>query len=176
MDYAGRFTFPVTPLELWSAIERIDQFERWWSWLGDLQLDGDGLRAGSVLRGTVAPPVPYRMRVAVELGRCEPGELIDAAVTGDLAGEARLRLEPAGRGTLDGNPLSGESARSGTGAAEPVSSTVAEVTWSLEMKQLPMRVAARFAYPLLRWGHDRVVEATVAGFRRQLASRPTGSR
>ena len=155
MDYAGRFTFPVAPLELWSAIERVDQFERWWSWLGDLQLDGGGLRPGAVLRGTVAPPVPYRMRVAVELGRCEPGELIDAAVSGDLAGDAMLRLEPHGPG--------GEG-------------TVAQVAWSLEMKQLPMRVAARFAYPLLRWGHDRVVEATVAGFRRQLATRPNPGR
>ena len=151
MDYTGRFSFPVAPLELWAAIERIDQFERWWgSWLGDLRLDGEGLRPGSVLKGTVAPPVPYRMRVAVELGRCVPGELVDAAVSGDLAGDAHLRLEPDGRDGL---------------------STVADVAWSLEMKQLPMRVAARFAYPLLRWGHDRVVDATVAGFRRQLGSR-----
>jgi hypothetical protein len=36
------------------------------------------------------------------------------------------------------------------------------------MTQLSMRVAARFAHPLLRWGHDRVVDATVAAFRRQL--------
>jgi len=149
MDYAGRFTFPVAPLELWAAIERIDQFELWWKWLGDLKLDGGGLRTGSVLRGTVAPPVPYRMRVAVELGRCLPGQLIDAAVTGDLDGPASLRLQPYGP---DG------------------SRTVALVGWSLEMKQLPMRVAARLAYPFLRWGHDRVVEATVAGFRAQLAS------
>ena len=70
-------------------------------------------------------------------------------MTGDLAGDAHLRLEPDGR---DGQR------------------TVADVAWSLEMKQLPMRVAARFAYALLRWGHDRVVDATVAGFRRQLAS------
>ena len=149
MDYAGRFTFPVPPLELWAAIERIDQFERWWNWLGDLELDGHGLCPGSVLRGTVAPPVPYRMSVAVELDRCLPGQLIDAEVSGDLAGDASLRLEPDGP--------------QGQG-------TVAEVEWSLEMRQLPMRVAARFAYPLLRWGHDRVVEATVAGFRRQLAA------
>ena len=31
-----------------------------------------------------------------------------------------------------------------------------------------MRVAARLASPLLRWGHDRVVEVTVVGFRRNL--------
>jgi len=33
-----------------------------------------------------------------------------------------------------------------------------------------MRLAARAAAPLLRWGHDRVVDMTVAGFRRQLSS------
>jgi len=33
-----------------------------------------------------------------------------------------------------------------------------------------MRIAARVAYPLLRWGHDRVVDATVDGLRRQLVA------
>jgi hypothetical protein len=36
------------------------------------------------------------------------------------------------------------------------------------MMQRPMRAAARVASPVLRWGHDRVVAATVSGFRRQL--------
>ena len=148
MDYAGRFAFPVSPAELWDAIERFDQFEGWWSWLGDLKIDGDGLQAGSRLIGTVAPPLPYRMQVTVQLERCEHPRFVDASVGGDLAGPAHLRLHPTGTG-------------SGTG-------TVAEVDWSLEMRQLPMRVAARVAYPVLRWGHDRVVEATVSGFRRSL--------
>ncbi len=33
------------------------------------------------------------------------------------------------------------------------------------MMQRPMRLAALAAYPLLRWGHDLVVDATVRGFR-----------
>ena len=146
MDYAGRFNFPVPPEELWSAIERLDQFERWWGWLGHLQVDGAGLAEGSVLRGTVSPPVPYRMSVEVELQRCVPAEMIDAQVSGDLAGDAHLRLQRDGEGT------------------------VTDVAWSLEMLQRPMRLAGRFAYPLLRWGHDRVVDATVMAFRRQLPS------
>jgi hypothetical protein len=146
MDYSGRFFFPVPPEELWSAIERLDQFERWWGWLGHLQVDGTGLQEGSVLRGTVSPPVPYRMRINVELTRSVRGELIDAVVSGDLAGDAHLRLRPDGQGTI------------------------ADVAWSLEMLQRPMRLAARVAYPLLRWGHDRVVEATVSSFRRQLSA------
>lgn len=144
MDYSGRFSFPVPPEELWSAIERLDQFERWWGWLGHLQVDGAGLQEGSVLRGTVSPPVPYRMRIEVELKHCVRAERIDAVVSGDLAGDAHLRLRPDREGTS------------------------ADVAWSLEMLQRPMRLAARVAYPLLHWGHDRVVEATVSSFRRQL--------
>jgi carbon monoxide dehydrogenase subunit G len=144
MDYTGRFSFPVPPEHVWAAIERLDRFESWWSWLGQLQVDGTGLQEGSVLRGTVSPPVPYRMRVEVELQRCIPCQLIDARVTGDLAGDAHLRIQPDG------------------------SSTVTDVDWSLEMLQRPMRVAARVAFPLLRFGHDRVVDGTVSAFRRQL--------
>lgn len=148
MDYAGRFTFPVGPAEMWSALERPEEFERWWGWLGNLQLDGDGLTAGAVLHGTVDPPVPYRMHVDVKLCKCVPAEMIDATVSGDLAGDAHLRMQPTSQGTLT------------------------DVEWHLEMRQLPMRVVARVAYPLLRWGHDRVVEATVSGFRTQLRRSP----
>jgi hypothetical protein len=42
------------------------------------------------------------------------------------------------------------------------------VTWTIEMMQRPMRVAARLAPRMLRWGHDRVVESTVASFRSRL--------
>jgi hypothetical protein len=33
-----------------------------------------------------------------------------------------------------------------------------------------MRLASRVGRPLLQWGHDRVVEMTVAGFRRRIES------
>jgi uncharacterized protein YndB with AHSA1/START domain len=144
MDYRARFSFPVPPHQLWAAVERLDQFERWWGWLGELHVEGPGLRDGTVLRGTVSPPLPHRIRVEVELQRCVPGQLIDARVRGDLYGHAHLRLQPDGDGT------------------------VTDVVWSLEMRQGPMRIGARLAYPLLRWGHDRVVDATVSSFRRQL--------
>ena len=35
-------------------------------------------------------------------------------------------------------------------------------------------IAALVGHPLLRWGHDRVVDATVAGFRRHLTTRRAG--
>ena len=144
IEYAGRFSFPVPPQEVWLAVERFERFETWWGWLGELRVEGPGLVAGSVLHGVVAPPLPYRMRLRVVLVAVDPPRSIDALVHGDLVGHARLVLEPEGEGTR------------------------ASVAWTIEMMQRPMRVAARVASPLLRWGHDRVVDATVAGFRRHL--------
>jgi len=144
IEYAGQFRFPVAPADLWSALERCERFEAWWAWLREFRLEGPGLVTGAVLHGVVAPPLPYRMRVRVLLLSCEPPRSIDATVDGDLVGHARLVLEPDGAGTRAG------------------------VAWTIEMMQRPMRVAARLSFPLLCWGHDRVVDATVAEFRRHL--------
>jgi len=144
IEYRRTHDFPVTPTQFWQAIGQVDDFERWWPWLGQFHLEGDGLVAGSVLHGVVSPPVPYRMRIEVELIRCVPARAIDAVVRGDLRGEARLRVRPGGEGTE------------------------AEVAWSVEMMQRPMRIAFVLTRPLLQWGHDRVVDMTVAGFRRHV--------
>ena len=142
--YRHGFYFDLAPEQLWERIEEVDQFERWWPWLSECELEGDGLSPGSVLRGVVAPPLPYRMRLSVELGECVRPHSIDATVSGDLAGVAGLRLRPDEGGTW------------------------AEVCWNVEMRQPAMRLASRFGHPLLQWGHDRVVEITVAGFRRRI--------
>jgi carbon monoxide dehydrogenase subunit G len=145
IDYRGRFDFDVPPEAIWSSIEHCERFETWWSWLREFRLEGPGLEAGAVLHGVVSPPVPYTMRIRVVLDHCDPPSVIDATVHGDLEGTARLVLEPRAAGT------------------------VAEVSWTIEMRQRPMRLAARVAHPLMRWGHDRVIEATVLGYRRHLA-------
>ncbi|MGI8491515.1 MAG: SRPBCC family protein [Acidimicrobiales bacterium] len=142
--YRRQFAFAIPPTKIWEAIERVERFEGWWSWLEEFRLDGGELREGAVLHGVVAPPLPYRMRVDVELTRCERPALIDSIVRGDLEGEAALRIRPDGAGSQ------------------------VEVAWTIEMMQRPMRVASRVAHPLLKWGHDRVVELTVAGFRRHV--------
>jgi len=144
IDYRRSFVFDVPPAAVWDALSDPSRFEAWWGWLAELDVDGDGLEEGTVLSGLVSPPVPYRMRVVVHLGRCQWPTRIDASVDGDLRGPASLLLHPQGKGTL------------------------AEVAWRIEMMQRPMRLAARLAGPLLRWGHDRVVDATVAGFRGHL--------
>jgi carbon monoxide dehydrogenase subunit G len=144
--YRNTHRFALDPARLWKELEDVGRFEHWWSWLEEFSLEGDGLSSGSVLHGVVAPPLPYRMRIQVELVRCVPESEIDALVHGDLEGEAQLRLSPEGTGTA------------------------VEAAWVVEMMQRPMRLASRVAHPVLQWGHDRVVEITVNGFRRHVES------
>jgi hypothetical protein len=144
ISYRKSFGFGTSPERLWERIEQFDQFELWFPWLTDFSHDGDGLSAGVVLRGVVTPPLPYRMRLRVELGRSERPSLIDATVDGDLTGDAHLRIRPVPDGAM------------------------VEVSWSVEMREPIMRIAWRFGRPLLQWGHDRVVEITVANFRKRL--------
>ena len=144
ITYRHSFDFDLAPEQLWARIEETDQFEGWWPWLTEFRTEGGGLSTGSVFHGVVTPPLPYRMRLRIELIACERPHAIDATVGGDLTGDARLRLREKGQCTR------------------------AEVGWTVEMQQPAMRLASRIGHPLLQWGHDRVVEMTVAGFRRRI--------
>jgi carbon monoxide dehydrogenase subunit G len=144
LEYEGSFDLPAPPPAIWAAINEVDAFESWWSWLRELRVDRTPLQSGSVLSGLVVPPIPYRMRLQVALVSCAPPRRIDAEVTGDLVGRAHVELAPDGEGTR------------------------AEVGWVVEMMPRAMRLAARLGSPLLRFGHDRVVDMTVTRFRRQL--------
>lgn len=142
------FRFELTPDQLWDRIGEFDQFESWWPWLSDFSVEGGGLQVGSILHGSVTPPLPYRMDVRVELVDCERPSAITATIGGDLTGDAHLCLRPEAK------------------------STVAEVDWTIEMHQPAMRLASRIGHPVLQWGHDRVVEMTVAGLRRRIRDSP----
>jgi carbon monoxide dehydrogenase subunit G len=147
IGYEGSFDFPIPPTELWDELEGVGRFDGFLGWLSDFRVEGEGLRAGTVLSGVITPPLPYRMRLRVELVDCLRPSHVVASVHGDLEGDASLLLQPQGKGTK------------------------LTAAWTVEMMQRPMRAAARVAYPVLRWGHDRVVEATVRGFRRNVIAR-----
>jgi carbon monoxide dehydrogenase subunit G len=151
MSYRRAFNLTLRPGEVWETIRQVDRFQDWWGWLTELTVDGPSLQTGTVLSGVISPPLPYRMRVRIVLKTCLEPSLITAAVHGDLAGFAALRLTPDGTGTS------------------------ASVAWSFEMMQPAMRVAALVASPVLRWGHDQIVNTTVAEFHRHL-ERPFAQR
>jgi hypothetical protein len=142
-DYHGEFLFPLTPDELWQCIARFDRFESWWPWLRSFSADGDGLLTGNTLHAVVAPPVPVQLRLDVHLRACDRPRLVAAAISGDLRGSALLRFADVNGGTR------------------------ATADWSLETTTAALRLTTRVAYPVMRWGHDRVVEMAVAGFRRK---------
>jgi uncharacterized protein YndB with AHSA1/START domain len=144
ISYRGRFDFPLAPVKLWALIEQPENFEQWWGWLHDVECTDPRIVTGSVLTGTIDPPVPFTMRARVTIDACDPPRRILASVGGDIEGSAGLEV----------------------GAADP--GTRVAIGWDVEMMQRRMRAAARVARPLLQWGHDRVVEAAVRGFRRQL--------
>jgi hypothetical protein len=147
IEYCSDFGFPYPPDEVWSAMQRFERYERWWDWLREFRVEGPGLATGVVLHGVVMPPLPYRLGFRVALTECVRPQRIDADIHGDLEGAARLVLEPEGAGTR------------------------ARVSSTIEVMQRPIRLAARVAPRTLRWGHDRVVEATVTSFRRHLTDR-----
>jgi hypothetical protein len=141
LDYHNTFWFAIQPAALWELTGRFEEFESWWPWLADFRAGAGGLVSGNVLHATVVPPLPYRLRLDIELQRCIRPRLVEAVVGGDVSGRGVLRLEAAGDGTS------------------------AEVAWSLAMRSAPLRAAALVAYPLMRWGHDRVVDMAVSGLR-----------
>jgi carbon monoxide dehydrogenase subunit G len=145
VEYAETFSFSATREQVWAVLDRFQSLAATWTWLRELQIDGTGLQQGTVVRGVVVPPVPFPMRLEVVLDDCAPAECIDASVHGDLEGSAHIAFE-------------------GDGAETRV-----DAFWTIEMRQPSMRVAARLAPRLLRWGHDRVVAAAVTGLRRRLA-------
>lgn len=137
-----RFNVPLE--RLWEAIDEVQRYPELWSWLRNFEANDDRLRAGLVMRGRVVPPVPYSMRVTVELTDVTPMHEVTASVRGDLVGLAALSLRAAG----DGSELT--------------------VCWTVEMCRPAMRLAARVARPMLIRGHDHVVDATARRLRRHL--------
>ena len=128
---------------MWDAIGDIDQIGLW-GWLHELQTEGPSMVTGSILHGVVEPPLPYRLRLHIAFVSCVRPTRVDAIVSGDLAGDAHLRLKREGH------------------------DTEITATWTLEMMQPAMRFAARVMPSVMRWGHDRVVDATAEALGKHL--------
>jgi hypothetical protein len=92
----------------------------------------------------VRAPLPYSLRFTVEVLEVVPNRLVDARVSGDLDGPARLEVAPRGDGSS------------------------ARLVWAVEVRKPLLRSAARWARPAMEWGHDWVVSSGIRQFRRAL--------
>src|SRR5690348_3702044 len=99
VQYTGEFWVAVPAAEFWQVIETFDQYQEWWPWLEGLSSHRPGLVAGNVLRATVVPPVPCRVRLQVRFESCERPSLALATISGDLRGRASLRFDERAGGT-----------------------------------------------------------------------------
>jgi hypothetical protein len=131
--------FTAAPDALWDVLGRTDDYPRWWRWLREF--DSDGLDVGSASRCVVRGPFPYSLAFTVHVRVVEPAVLVDTEVTGDLAGPARLEIAPNGDGST------------------------ARLVWEVELCPPLLREMARWARPLMEWGHGWVVDNGVRQFR-----------
>ena len=127
------WTFEVPAGELWSRIADVDAYRRWWPWLRSFDA-GAGLVTGETWTCGVQPPLPYHVRFTIALDEVEPDRRARATVDGDITGWAHLDLTENGAGCE------------------------ARLVSSLAPANPLLRRVARVAHPLVRWGHDWVLD------------------
>lgn len=125
---------------VWAALERVDQYPRWWPWLS---CDGRSLADGAPWACTIRAPLPYSLHFDLDVVDVVHERLVRAELTGDLIGDARLTLEESEHGA----------------------SCTVRLESSLEAVAGPARLLARFTPPLARFGHDWVLDAGARRFR-----------
>lgn len=139
-QYDRRFEFAVSPEEFWQTVSKTDSYPDWWSWLRDFE--SDGLYPGSHTECVIRAPLPYALRVTIDVERVVRPERVETRVSGDLEGPARMEVSPT------------------------TSGCAARLLWSLELREPWLARLARFTRPVLSWAHDRVITSGVREFER----------
>lgn len=137
-----RYRFDVDAPTLWAALVDVDAYRRWWPWLA--RFDADRFEPGATWTCVVQPPLPYSLRFVIRLDDVDPCASASATVSGDIEGSARLTLE-----TLD------------------VDRTEVRLESALAPANPLLRSVARVAGPVVRFGHDWVLDTGAAQFRRR---------
>ena len=132
--------FGVSPADLWSTLAHTERYRAWWPWLRELDVDGEGLAAGTVATLVIQAPLPYQLRCTLRVLDADPPHRLEAVVTGDLAGPASLELVPVAAGTA------------------------ARLAWTLDVQSALLRPLSLLARPALAWAHDRIVERGLQQF------------
>ena len=133
-----RFEFDAAPPALWAALGSVDDYPSWWPWLR--RFDARALAQGEEWRCTVKPPLPYVVRFTVRFDEVEVERRIDAVVSGDIEGPAQLLIEPSTGGSA------------------------VTLTSSLRPTNTVLKAAALLGRPLVRYGHDWVLDIGAGQF------------
>jgi uncharacterized protein YndB with AHSA1/START domain len=136
---ARRYRFDAGPEELWAAFTKVEDYRHWWPWLR--RFDAGAFAEGERWTCVVQPPLPYSLRFDLVLDEVVEGERVAATVTGDITGSARLEL------TADG-----------TGSELALESKLAPANAML-------RAIAVVARPVVRFGHDWVLDTGLRQFK-----------
>ncbi|HKA92804.1 MAG TPA: SRPBCC family protein [Acidimicrobiia bacterium] len=139
-DYDRRFDFAVPPETFWQTVSKTECFPVWWNWLREFE--SDGLHAGSHTECVIRAPLPYALRVTIDVEQAVRPEMVATRVSGDLDGPARLEVSPTPSGCT------------------------ARLVWSLALCEPWLARLARFTRPVLSWAHDRVISSGVREFQR----------
>lgn len=84
--------FDISRDELWERINATDDYATWWPWLRAFEAS-DAIVSGALWECAVSPPLPYTVRFVIGFDRVEAGRVVEATVTGDVEGTARLTLD-----------------------------------------------------------------------------------
>src|SRR6188472_1033604 len=84
------WSFHVPADELWNVATRTDDYRAWWTWLREF--DVPGVYAGAQAHCVIQSPLPYALRLDIDVERAEPPTVIETYVRGDLDGPARLEI------------------------------------------------------------------------------------
>ena len=139
-----RWAFPVTSTSLWQQITAVDHYRSWWPWLQ--RFDADGFAAGQSWTCVVQPPLPYSLRFTIVLDQVEPSHLVSASVAGDIMGDARLEI------------------------ADTTAGCEARLVSLLMPGKRLMRAVTSVARPMVRFGHDWVLDTGARQFASRLPS------
>lgn len=146
VDSDRRYRFDREPQQVFDVMASVGDYPSWWPWLE--QFDGEALKAGDRWRCTVRAPVPYRVGFVVALDEVTEPWVVRATISGDIEGTARLDIGPG--------PDGGSTVR---------------LRARLAPAHAGLRLLGRFARPLIRYGHDWVLDTGARQFRAHVARR-----
>lgn len=151
VDYAFTTNWHVSaPIQaVWEAIYESDRWPSWWPYVAAVEeiATGDATGVGAVRRYTWTTRLPYRFVFESQVTKVDAPHVLEAHVSGELAGTGQWTLTPNSAGTH------------------------VRYEWNVSTTRAWMNAIAPLARPLFAWNHDVVMHAGAQGLSRLLGAR-----